>query len=228
AQARIGAAQTELGRLQRQLGERNRALAARREAVATAQRKLEVANAQHEERRQAFEEARRTVEALVAERETLSRELSDGQAEIERLRAAVADAERERKAAADRLALLEEWRRNLDGFGAGVQALMRASDEQRPPMLGVVAQVIHVTAGLELAVEAALGPFLQAVVVAHAEDARQAAAWLRAGSAGHALFLWAAEDADDAPLTPAVAVDGQEVICLARDAIAAPPGVVAA
>ncbi len=228
AQARIGSAQTELGRLQRQLGERNRALAARREAVATAQRKLDAANAQHEERRQAFDVARGEVEALVAERETLAREMSDGQAECERLRAAVADAERERKAATDRLALLEEWRRNLTGFSAGAQALLRAPDAERPPMLGVVAQLIGVTAGLESAIEAALGPFLQAVVVAQAEDARHAAAWLCAGGAGHALFLWAAGAADDTPATPTIAVDGQEVIALARDAITAQPGVQAA
>lgn len=228
AQARIGAAQTELGRLQRQLGERNRALAARREAVATAQRKLDSANAQHEERRQAFEVARGEVEALVAERETLARELADGQAEIERLRGAVADAERERKAAAERLTLLEEWRRTMDGFGDGAQALLRASDEERPPMLGVVAQLISVTAGLELAIEAALGPFLHAVVVTQAEDARQAAAWLRAGGAGHALFLWAADGFGQALDAPGTAVDGQEVIALARDAIAAQAGVKAA
>ncbi len=226
AQARIGSAQTELGRLQRQLGERNRALAARREAVAAAQRKLAAANAQHEERRQAFEQAQRAVEALVAEREALALELAEGQAEGERLRAAVADAERERKAASDRLALLEEWRRNLEGIGDGAQALLRAPDAERPPMLGVTAQLISVTAGMELAVEAALGPFLHAVVVAQAEDARQAAAWLRAGAAGHALFLWA--DAAAPTTAPVIPVDGQDVIALACDAISAPEGVRAA
>ncbi|HEX8996848.1 MAG TPA: chromosome segregation protein SMC [Ktedonobacterales bacterium] len=224
AQARIGSAQTELGRLQRQLGERNRALAARRDAVATAQRKLDTANAQHAERREAFELARSAVESLVAERDALAHELTEGQAEIERLRAAVADGERERKAATDRLTLLEEWRRNMDGFGDGVQALLRASDEERPPMIGVVAQLITVTPGLELAVEAALGPFLQAVVVAQPDDARQAAAWLRAGSAGHALFLWAGSGDTDAPIG-AQGVDGVEVIAQAHDAITAQAGV---
>ena len=229
AQARIGSAQTELGRLQRQLGERNRALAARREAVAAAHRKLDAANAQHAERHQAFEEARRAVESLVAEREALTRELAEGQAETERLRATAADTERERKAAADRLALLEEWRRNLDGFGDGVQALLRAPDAERPPMLGVVAQLISVAAGLELAVEAALGPFLQAVVVAQAEDARQAAAWLRVGAAGHARFLWPPQGrAGDAPEAPAVPVDGDEVIALVKNAVTGQAGVKAA
>ena len=228
AQARIGAAQSELGRLQRQLGERNRVLAARRETVEVAKRKLAAANAQHAERQQTFEQARGEVEALVAEREALGRELQDGQTEIERLRAAVADAERERKAAGERLALLEEWRRNLDGFGAGAQALLRAPDGERPAVMGVVSQLIAVTAGMELAVEAALGPFLQAVVVEQADDARAAAAWLRAGSAGHALFLWAT-DAAGASATVAQAHTGErESLGLTLDAISAPVDVKAA
>ncbi|HEU0027387.1 MAG TPA: chromosome segregation protein SMC [Ktedonobacterales bacterium] len=222
AQARLGAAQTELGRLQKQLGERNKALATRREAVTLARRKLDAANAQSEQRRAAFDDAHRKVETLAAERETLAREIADGQAEVERLRAAVADAERERKALADRLALLEEWRRNLDGFGDGPQALLRAAPDERPPILGVVAQVITVTPGLEAAIEAALGPFLQAVAVASPADARQAAAWLRAGKAGRAIFLWSAPAASQ-PSTPDTRVDGQEVIALASDAISAPP-----
>lgn len=227
-QARLGAAQTELGRLQRQLGERNRVLATRREAVAVAQRKLDTANAQYEQKRTSFDAARNEVEALVASRETLTRELEAGHAEIERLRAEVADAERERKANADRLGLLEEWRRNMDGFGDGVQALLRAPEVERPPMVGVVAQLISVTTGSEHAVEAALGPFLQAVVVAQAEDARQAATWLREGRSGHALFLWAERSAEAKPEKPAVEVDGAEVMSLVSDAITAQAGVKAA
>ena len=225
AQTRLGSAQTELGRLQRQLGERNRALAARRDAVASAQRKLDASNARHEEQRAAFEQARGAVEALVAEREELARELAEGQAEIERLRGVVADAERERKSAADRLALLEEWRASLDGVGEGAQALLRAPDQERPPMLGVVSQLISVAAGMEPAVEAALGPFLHAVVVERAEDARQAAAWLRTGHAGHALFLWAAEDEAGRADPPSVTTDEQDTLGLVADAITAQAGV---
>ena len=222
AQARLGAAQTEQGRLQKQLGDRNKALATRREAVTLAQRKLDGANTQNEQRRMAFDEAHERIQALTAERETLAREITSGQSEVERLRAAAADAERERKALADRLALLEEWRRNLDGFGDGPQALLRAAPDERPPILGVVAQLITVTPGLEAAIEAALGPFLQAVAVASPSDARQAAAWLRAGKAGRALFLWSDPTASQ-PAAPDIAVDGQEVIALASEAISAPP-----
>ncbi len=221
-QARLGAAQSELGRLQRQLGERNCTLAGRREVAAQAQRKLEQADHLLTERRQAFEVARGEVEALVAHRERLTQEVGEGQAEIERLRGTVADAERERRALQDRLALLDEWRRSLEGFGEGVRALLRAPAETRPPLLGTVAQLIGAPAGLEAAVEAALGPFLQAVVVASREDAYHAARWLRQQGAGRALFLWAVAGTNTSqreppPVMPAA--DGAELFGFVRDAI---------
>ncbi len=172
AQARLGAAQTELGRLQRQLGERNRALAARRDATAQVQRKLDVAESQLAERRQSFETVHAAVETLAAQREQLAKELSEGQAEVERLRAAIADAQRERGAAADRLALLEEWQRNLEGLDDGVRAVLQAPEATRPPVIGLVSQLVGAPAGLEVAIETACGPFLQALVVATVEDAR--------------------------------------------------------
>ena len=224
-QARLGAAQTELGRLQRQLGERNRMLATRREAVAQAQRKLEEADARLNERRQLFDAARGEVEALVAQRERLARELAEGQGELERLRAAVADGERERRALGDRLALLEEWRRTLEGFGDGVRALLQAPAEQQPAMRGVVAQLVSATPPLETALEAAFGIFLQAVVVATRDDAHQGARWLRETGGGRAIFLWL--DSPQPPRQPAVvampAPDGDALLGYARDALICAP-----
>jgi len=226
-QARLGAAQTELGRLQKQLGERNRALAARRDAVAQAQRTFEAASAQVEQRRAAFEAARDEVAAVVAQREQLAQEIADGQREIERLRAAVGDADRARHAAADRLALLEEWRRTLEGYSDGVRALLNAPADERPPIIGAVAQLASAPAGLETALEAALGVFAQAVLVATPDDARAAADWLRASGAGHALFVWLADapssstptDTSDPSLPQP---DGVETFGYARDLLACP------
>ncbi len=221
-QARLGAAQSELGRLQRQLGERNRALAARRDVVASAQGKLDAISAQVEERRQRFDTAHAAVESLVAAREQLARESGDGQAEVERLRGETADAQREKRAVEDRLALLEEWRRNLEGFGDGVRALLQGDAPDRPPLLGAVAQLVGSQPGFEQAVEAALGLFVQAVVAPTEDDAHRAAEWLRAGSAGRALFVWpehvgrsASGRPSDGPLPPA---DGEGHLGLARDA----------
>ncbi|HEU4783674.1 MAG TPA: hypothetical protein VFS83_10070, partial [Ktedonobacterales bacterium] len=164
-QARLGAAQTELGRLQRQVGERNRTLAARRESVAQLERKLAVAGVALEARRSEFDVAHRAVEDLVAQRERVTREIAEAQLELERLRAAVGDGERERHAVADRLALLEEWRHNMEGFSDGLRALMQSSDAERPPVVGVVSQVIRAPAEFEAAIEAAMGSFLHAAIL---------------------------------------------------------------
>ena len=224
AQARLGAAQTELGRLQKHLGERNRVLAARRDAVTAAQSKLDAAQAQLEERRREADAARADADALAAQREVLSREIADGQAEAERLRAELADAQRERNALGDRLTLLEDWRRGLEGFDEGVRALLQAPAESRPALAGVVAQLISVPAGMELALETALGPLLHAVVVPTAADARQASAWLRAARAGRAVFVWL--DLVPGPWTPHPDLpepDGVECIGYARDLITCAP-----
>src|SRR5262249_60893905 len=109
--------------------------AARRDVASHAQRKLEGIEARLTKQREYFETARGGVEAQVATREDLARESAEGQAEVERLRAAVADAQREKRGLEDRLALLEEWRRSLGGFGGGVGARVQAVRGHGPPRL---------------------------------------------------------------------------------------------
>jgi chromosome segregation protein len=193
-QASLGAAQGEEARLQRQLSERNQVLAARNETVAQALHKVEVAQQQLEERQQLFEEARGAVESLVAQREELSREINAGQLAIEETRAAVADSKRERHSAADRLALLEEWRHTLLGADDGARALQNTEDSGIPPMLGSLSQMITVPEGFERAVEAAFGQLLHALVVRTRAEAEQGAEWLRRHQGGRAHFLWLVDE----------------------------------
>src|SRR5262249_8713001 len=142
------------------------------------------------DKRQIFDTARGAVEETVARREQLAREIGEGQGDIEQLRAAVGDGERERRALVDRLTLLEEWQRKLEGYGDGVRTILQTPAESRPHILGLLAQLIGVPGGLETAAEAAFGVFLHAVVVASQADARQAAQWLRENGGGRAIFLW--------------------------------------
>jgi chromosome segregation protein len=225
AQARLGAAQTELGRLQRQIGERNRTLATRQSALNGAQRKLESARAALATQTEAFEAGRREVEGVVGQRDATRREVEEGQAEAERLRAASADAQRERRALADRLALLHEWRDGQANRFPGVRVLLQAPSGERPPYLGVLAESIKVASDYEAAVEAALGELLTAVVVASAEDALRCAEWLRERQAGAALFIWpsgraetveAAEDPSHQPLSAFVQASATTAQVVAR------------
>src|SRR5258706_15632836 len=96
------------------------------------------AGARLAEQRASFESAHEAVDALVAQREEAARALAEGQEGIERLRGDVADAQRERRAAADRLALLAEWQRSLEGFGGGAGALLRGPAPSPPPMVGAL------------------------------------------------------------------------------------------
>src|SRR5262249_37339677 len=200
----------------RQLGDRNRAVAGRRDQVAQAQRKLDMADQQLAAKRQSFETARGEVEELVAQREQLGRDIAEGQTEIEQLRAEVGDGERERRALADRLALLEEWHRNLEGYGDGVRTILQTPPESRPHILGLVAQLVSAPSGLDTPIEAAFGVFLQAVVVATQADARQASHWLRESGGGRAIFLWPdAASQTAAPVLPAS--DGKQFLGYAAD-----------
>jgi chromosome segregation protein len=220
AQARLGASQSELGRLQRQLGDRNRALASRRETASQAQRRFEQIEAQVAERRGVYEEARGALEAITSERERIGVGLAVATTEVERLRVEIADVERERRALSERLALLEEWRRSLEGFDGGARALLEGSDATRPPVVGVLGQLISVAPGMEAAVEAALGMFLRAVVVASREEALSAAEWLRERGEERALLLWLEGASRIARETHTIAPepDGAEFFGYARDA----------
>jgi len=222
-QARLGAAQTELGRLQRQVGERNRTLAARRESVGQLERKLAAAGDALEARRSEFDVAHRAVEDLVAQREQISREIAEAQLDLEQLRAAVGDGERERHAVGDRLALLEEWRRNMEGFSDGVRTLLQSSDDDKPPVIGIVSQVISAPAGFEVAIEAAMGSFLHAAILPTRRDAHEAARWLRERNGGRATMLWL--DAQTEPLgTPGMPqADGERFFGFAHDAMQCAP-----
>ena len=204
-QASLGAAQGEEARLQRQLSERNQVLAARNETVAQALHKVEVAKQQLEGRQQLFEEARGAVESLVAQREELAREIHAGQLAIEEARAQVADTKRERRSAADRLALLEEWRRTLLGTDEGARTLQNTADSGIPPLLGSLSQMITASEGFERAVEAAFGQLLHALVVRTRAEAEQGADWLRRNHGGRAHFLWLVDE--KAPPEPAAPTD---------------------
>ncbi len=193
-QTRLGASQSELGRLQKQLGERNRTLAARRETLAQSQDRLNTAQAKLEAQQQQLVAAQGEEEQLTARRQRLAQEVSEGQQEQEQLREALGDARRERRSVADRLALLREWRSNLSGYGDGVRALLQAPMGKTPPILGTVAQLASAPEGMEVALEAALGPLLQAVVVRSADDALACLDYLRSVRGGRVLLVWASSD----------------------------------
>jgi chromosome segregation protein len=222
-QARLATAQGESTRLQRQLDERNHLLAARNETVTQALHKVEASAQQFDDRQRLFDEARQGVELLVARREDLEREIGVGQSAIEAARALVADTQRDRHAAMDRLALLEEWKRALVGLDDGARSLRNSNEGTgHPPIIGVLSELVSARENFEVAIEAAFGPLLYALVVQIEAQARQNAEWLRQNHSGRAHFLWM--DSDEVPALPeksfkAPLVDNVETFGFARDLV---------
>src|SRR5437588_6465257 len=160
-QARLGASQTDLGRQQKHLGERNRTLAARRDTIGQSQQALRGLETRLVEERFRLETARNEEQQVVQRKQVLGRAIADAQQEIERLKATLAEAERQRRTVSDRLTMLKNWRQSLSGYTDGVRALLRAPAGMVSGLIGPVPQLGVATAGMEAALEGALGPYLQ-------------------------------------------------------------------
>jgi chromosome segregation protein len=194
-QARLGASQSDLGRQQKHLGERTRVLAARREAISHAQQATRAQETRMVEDRARLDTARQEEQQITRRKQAISRQIGDAQQEIERLKQALSEAERQKRLVSDRLNMLKNWRTSLSGYSDGVRAILRAPAGKLTGLLGPVPQLGYAPAGLETALEAALGPYLQAVVVQSLDHACACLDYLQATHAGKAMVAWL----DDVP-----------------------------
>jgi chromosome segregation protein SMC, common bacterial type len=88
--------------------------------------------------------------------------------------------------------VLEDLQRNYAGYSAGVKALLGALDRgeyRYSGIVGPVADLIQVPAGMEIALEVALGRGMENVVVDAAASARQAIEYLKQHQLGRVTFL---------------------------------------
>ena len=97
---------------------------------------------------------------------------------------------RELDAARQRLSVLRELEKNMDGYQNSVKTVMRAASARRlRGIIGPVSAILKVEPGCEVAVETALGAALQNIVVENEAAAKAAIALLRSDNAGRATFL---------------------------------------
>ena len=97
---------------------------------------------------------------------------------------------RELDAARQRLSVLRELEKNMDGYQNSVKAVMRAAGARRlRGIIGPVSAILKVEPGCEVAVETALGAALQNIVVENEAAAKAAIALLCSDNAGRATFL---------------------------------------
>lgn len=113
-----------------------------------------------------------------------------------------------------RLKILTEMAENKSGFYPGVRAVLRARQQGRPQMagvLGVVLDLIESDVQYSLALEAAVGAGLQNIVVQDDRAARACVAYLKQEKLGRATFLplaslkWRANQELEQALTAAYA-----------------------
>ncbi|GHO82966.1 chromosome segregation protein SMC [Dictyobacter formicarum] len=210
-QARLGSTQTELGRLQKQLGERNRTLASRRDTISQAQQSQRTLEGRLIEERGRLETVRTEEQQMLQRKQNIARAIADAQQELERMKATLAEAERRKRTTVDRLNMLKNWRQSLSGYSDGVRALLRAPAADVSGLVGPVPQLGVVASGMEMALEAALGPYMQAVVVRTLADAQRGLAHLQKTQAGRAMIIWMerVEEDEDEDIQEVRTIQGQ-------------------
>ena len=103
---------------------------------------------------------------------------------------ALQKADKERSNTSQRIHILEDLERNMDGYQQSVKAVMRAAAGRRlRGIIGPVTGILTVEKGYEVAIETALGFALQNIVVEDQGCARAAIGFLKDERAGRATFL---------------------------------------
>ncbi|GCE24666.1 chromosome partition protein Smc [Dictyobacter alpinus] len=205
-QARLGSTQSELGRLQKQLGERNRTLAARRDTISQARQSVRTLETRLVEERGRLDGVKGEEQQLIQQKQSITKTIADAQQEMDRMKGTLTEAERRKRTTIDRLNMLKNWRQSLSGYSDGVRVLLKAPQEKVSGIIGPVPQLCVVTDGMDMALEAALGPYMQAVVVQTLTDAQRGLAYLQQSRSGRAMIVWRQrldedEDYDDDDLS---------------------------
>ena len=141
--------------------------------------------------------ARALLSDETAQKAELDRQVSDMQTRIQslgeqsqQLQQRVTRLQTERQQRDSRLKLLREMQRDYEGYNNSVkQVLMQSRRLGGAGVHGVVADLIHVPARLERALDMVLGGALQNIVVDRDEDAKRMIEYLRKNHFGRATFL---------------------------------------
>ena len=202
--ARKDSLRAELSTLTAQRTEAQVAQAAAEAAEETARQRLPAleqslqdATAQRDEAKQDLEDTIKYRRMLEENEKQLANVRSGLELKLKGRKAALNEADnaeqrlgRELDAARQRLSVLRELEKNMDGYQNSVKAVMRAAGARRlRGIIGPVSAILKVEPGCEVAVETALGAALQNIVVENEAAAKAAIALLRSDNAGRATFL---------------------------------------
>jgi len=109
---------------------------------------------------------------------------------FEALRERVSKLELSRESAENKLRMLREMERDMQGYSFAVKNIMKAKSEKAlGGILGTVSQLIRVDSKYTVAIETILGGALQNVVVESERDSKEAIAFLKRTDGGRATFM---------------------------------------
>jgi len=137
-------------------------------------------------------QARTVMEELEQERRVCQENLAGTEASLNEVEQETTTLEQELTRVASQLEALKGLMDSHEGYSSGVKALLKALDDgavQREGVDGVLAELIQVDRNDMAAVDAALGPWAEAVVVETAETAERCRQFLEVSGAGRVLFL---------------------------------------
>ena len=168
-----------------------------RQRLPALEQSLQESTAQRDETKQDLADTIQYRRMLAENEKQLSNVRAGVELKLKNRRAALDEADsaeqrlgRELDAARQRLSVLRELEKNMDGYQNSVKAVMRAAGARRlRGILGPVSSILEVEPGCEVAVETALGGALQNIVVENEAAAKAAIAMLRSDNAGRATFL---------------------------------------
>ncbi len=137
------------------------------------------------------QEVRETSKVLKEEKETLGKTLETLCRMHDELGKEIQKGHQKLAALVSRCELLEEARKNDEGFSQGTKAFLKET-EKNPAFRncrGILANLVKAVPGYERAIEELLGPMVQAIVVADDRTAREGIRYLESGGFGRATFL---------------------------------------
>ncbi len=132
------------------------------------------------------------LDGLKSEKNNVSAKISALNVRIEELNGKTKILHKDMSVYKSKLEVLEEARAKYEGYSSGVKSLLGRPEGTWNPMVGirdVLANLLSVKEGYELAVESALGDNLQSIIVDDITAAERAISFLRENSCGKATFL---------------------------------------
>lgn len=161
-----------------------------RQDRSNAKKELEELKTEKAETEDYLKQIEETVVRLENVQKGLELKLNSRRKQLEEADNAEQQISRQLESATQRLQLLNDLERNMNGYQHSVKTVMRAAQNHRlRGIIGPVSTILTVEPGYEVAIETALGFALQNIVVDGENAAKAAMSFLRAERAGRATFL---------------------------------------